>query len=472
MKNLTLANIALSCGGHYHGPEDKKSFTVTDITTDSRKVTPGCLFVAIKGARVDAHDFIPQVIAAGAEAVLSERDLGTVDFPYIQVESSQIAVKGIAEFYLKQLNIPVVGIVGSVGKTSTKEMVFSVLRQKYNVLKTEGNFNNELGVPLTVFRLRDEHRIAVLEMGISDFGEMSRLARITRPDTCIMTNIGDCHLENLHDREGVYKAKSEVFDFMRQEGHVILNGNDALLSAVKEVNGRETIHFGIAGKDSEDLTVFADQVSPMGIKGIRAMFHTPAGNFQAMVPSPGEHSLMNALAATAAGLVYGLTTEEIQAGIASYQAISGRFHVIETENYTIIDDCYNANPVSMKASLSVLAYASGRSVAVLGDMGELGEHEMALHAEVGRFAAENGIDAIYCAGARMKHLADAARVEGEHIPLSGGKRPEICHFEDKAALLEALPDLLKKGDTILVKASHFMGFEEIVKTLENGCSKS
>jgi len=208
MKNLTLENLTKACGGVYFGPSEKLNQEIASITTDSRKAEAGTLFVPIVGERVDAHKFIPQVMEAGALATLSERTLENADFPYIKVESSLQAVKDIAEFYLQQLQIPVVGITGSVGKTSTKEVIASVLKEKYRTLKTQGNFNNELGLPLTVFRLRDEDEIAVLEMGISDFGEMTRLAKIARPDTCVITNIGTCHLENLGDRDGVLKAKN------------------------------------------------------------------------------------------------------------------------------------------------------------------------------------------------------------------------------------------------------------------------
>ena len=237
MKNLTLENIAKACSGTYRGPQEKKKEEVSSVFTDSRKAAAGGLFVAIKGARTDAHDFIDSVMKAGALAALSEKDLGEQEYPYIQVTSTLQAVKDIAEFYLKQLQIPVVGITGSVGKTSTKEMIAAVLSQKYKVLKTQGNFNNELGLPLTVFNLRDDDEIAVLEMGISDFGEMHRLAKIARPDTCVITNIGLCHLEFLKSRDGILKAKTEIFDFLEKDGHVILNGDDDKLVTVREVKG-------------------------------------------------------------------------------------------------------------------------------------------------------------------------------------------------------------------------------------------
>ena len=212
MKNMTLGNIAEACSGTYHGTEEAKEKTITDITTDSRKAGKGSLFVAIKGEKVDAHRFIPAVFEQGALCVICEQAPEQAAGAYILVESSLQAIKDIAEFYRKQLDMKVVGITGSVGKTSTKEMIASVLSEKYRVLKTLGNFNNELGLPLTVFRLREEDEIAVLEMGISNFGEMHRLSKSARPDFCVMTNIGKCHLEFLGDRDGVLSAKSEIFD--------------------------------------------------------------------------------------------------------------------------------------------------------------------------------------------------------------------------------------------------------------------
>ena len=235
MKNMSLEKIAQACGGVYHGSEEMKQSIVESITTDSRQAAKGCLFVAIPGERVDGHDFIPSVFEKGALAVLSEKELENPAGPYIQVASSLEAVKGIAEYYRQQLDIKVVGITGSVGRTSTKEVIASVLAQKYNVLKTLGNFNNELGLPLTVFRLRDEHQIEVLEMGISHFGEMHRLAKVARPDICVITNIGQCHLEFLKDRDGILRAKTEIFDFLKEDGCIILNGDDDKLDTIEEV---------------------------------------------------------------------------------------------------------------------------------------------------------------------------------------------------------------------------------------------
>ncbi len=459
MKNLTLEHIAEVCHGIYHGPVQMKNIEVTSITTDSRKVESGCLFVPIVGTRVDGHNFIEQVMEGGALAALSERELPNAAYPYIQVESSLQAVKDIAAYYLDQLQIPVVGITGSVGKTSTKEMIASVLAQKYRVLKTQGNFNNELGLPLTVFRLREEDEIAVLEMGISDFGEMHRLAAISRPNTCVITNIGTCHLENLGDRDGVFRAKTEVFDHLKENAVVILNGDDDKLRQVSQVQGKAPLFFGLDQSDS----IYADEIESRGLKGISCRIHTPRGTFCVTVPIPGIHMVYNALAGTAVGLTYGMNTDQIRRGIESLQSVSGRFHMIETDDLTIVDDCYNANPMSMKASLGIMKDALNRSVAILGDMGELGKDEIALHEEVGTFAASCGVDVLICVGKLSKYMETAARSAAASL----GTSLTILHFNSCQELEEQLPALLHRGDTVLVKASHFMQFDRLITVLRS-----
>lgn len=454
MKNLTLDNIARVVGGIYHGTAQERSQEVSAITKDSREVTKGCLFVPIAGNRVDGHTFINQVMKQGALCTLSERDLGEVPFSYIRVASSLQAVKDIAEFYLRQLNIPVVGITGSVGKTSTKEMIAAVLEQKYKVLKTQGNFNNELGLPLTVFNLRDNDEIAVLEMGISDFGEMHRLAKIARPDTCVITNIGQCHLENLKTRTGVLKAKTEIFDFLKEDGKIILNGDDDQLTKIRQVHNIQPLFFGIVNQTE----IFADQIENHGLRGISCRIHVGDESFSVLIPIPGQHMVYNALAGTAVGYLHGLSIFQIKEGISNLQPLSGRFHIIESTDYTIIDDCYNASPISMKASLEVLQDALGRKVAILGDMGELGEDEVNLHREVGMFAGACQIDRVIAIGALGQYLAEGVKAMNSDI--------DVFHIESKEAFLHNLGQYIKKGDTLLVKASHFMEFETIVSALQ------
>lgn len=453
MKNMTLRNIAAACKGTYYGPKEALDREISKVVTDSRQVEEGCLFVAIKGERVDAHRFIPQVLGQGAACALTEQKQEHPGGPCILVDSTLQAVKDLAEFYRKQLDIRVVGITGSVGKTSTKEVIASVLSEKYRVLKTLGNFNNELGLPLTIFRLRQEHQVAVLEMGISDFGEMHRLSKIARPDICVMTNIGQCHLENLKDRDGILRAKSEIFDFMAEDGMAVLNGDDDKLSAIEEVKGRRPLFFGIESR--KDL--YADQIEPKGLRGIACRIHMGEEAFSVQIPIPGRHMVMNALAGAAVGQLMGLSSAEIAAGIQKLESLGGRFHMIEREGLLIIDDCYNANPASMKASLDVLKDAEHRKVAILGDMFELGEDTAALHAGVGSHAAANEIDLLICVGEASRHMAEAA--------FETGGCQEVLQVPTLEALLEVLPKLIQKDDTVLVKASHGMHFEKVVERL-------
>ena len=546
MKNLTLRNIALACNGKFIGDPGLLEKEITSVITDSRKAEAGTLFVPIVGERVDGHTFIPQVMEAGALATLSERELPGAAYPYIQVGSSLQALKDLAAFYLEQLDIPVVGITGSVGKTSTKEAIASVLSQKYRTLKTQGNFNNEIGVPLTVFRLREEDEIAVLEMGINHFGEMTRLARIARPDTAVITNIGTAHLEFLGDRDGILRAKTEMLPYVQDNGHIILNGDDDKLVTVKGIKGIEPVFFGLEPNGKN--TVWADEIQSMGLMGTHCRIHileasavvrnegleeeadlgrmdgvslseseaqeeelqdltaldgygrnTDIGiqdgavlteeeeqaeeleelaeldgasadetaapdscdeiSFEVTVPVPGRHMVYNALAATAVGRVYGLSTEQIRAGIEAIETIGGRMNRIRTDRFLIVDDCYNANPGSMKASIDVMKDAGTRRVLILGDMGELGAGEEEMHREVGAFAAASGAQVMLFVGTLAAQMAQGA---GEHV--SEGQ--VIAHFDTTDALINGLQEYVREGDTILVKASRFMKLEQVVAALK------
>lgn len=461
MKNMTLENIEKACGGRYIGTEAEKKTEVLGVVIDSRQVGSGYLFVAIPGEKVDGHKFIPDVFAKGAVAVLSEQQLEDPAGPYILVESTTKALRDLAEYYRKSLDIKVVGITGSVGKTSTKEMIASVLSEKYRVLKTEGNYNNEIGLPLTIFKIRAEHEVAVLEMGISEFGEMHRLATMANPDICVITNIGLCHLENLKTRDGILKAKTESFAHLKKDGIAILNGDDDKLSTVRQVGDKEPVFYGMEEKmeyrEDAKKSVYATGVENLGLYGMQARIHTPEGERDVRIPIPGEHNVYNALAATAVGLSLGLSLDQISSGILKAKTIGGRTNLLNTGSMTVIDDCYNANPVSMKASIDVLATAEGRKIAVLGDMGELGENEKKLHYEVGEYLAKKEIDVLFCAGELSEEIAKAAQKES--------KTCEVYYFKTRDALLEQLLPFLKKGDTVLVKASHFMEYPEIVKAL-------
>lgn len=458
MKNLTLENIAKACRGQLVG---KSGFDEAScVVIDSRKMEPGGVFIATRGERVDGHSFIPKMKEMGAIGVVCEEAPSDCGIPYILVEDSFKALKRIAEFYRQQLTIPIVGITGSVGKTSTKEMIAAVLSEKFYTLKTEGNFNNEVGLPLTILKIKTEHEAAVVEMGISDFGEMHRLSKIAKPDICVITNIGQCHLENLGSREGILKAKSEIFDYMNPKGYVFVNGDDDMLIQVKPKCANAVSHFGLMPENE----IYASDIRNRGLLGSEAVFHIASEVYPVKIPLPGEHMIYNALAAAAVGKGLGLTKEQIQKGIAKVQAVGGRSNVMELPAYTVIDDCYNANPVSMKAAIDLLTMALGRKVAVLGDMFELGEKENVLHGEVGAYAAEKGVDVIICVGALSKYMYEKAK-EHEDNSLRAAQKREIYHFETRDEMLGKIKEIIKHGDNILVKASHGMHFESVVDFL-------
>ncbi len=493
MKELTLENIAKACRGQLHLYEQwAGSKTVSGVVIDSRKVESNNLFVATRGERVDGHSFIPQVWEAGALCVITEEDLETSLFVpdgikgnYIVVESSFQALKDLAKFYRSVLDITVVGVTGSVGKTSTKEMIATVLSKQFCVQKTQGNFNNEVGLPLSIFSLREEHEVAVLEMGISDFGEMTRLSEIAKPDHVVITNIGPCHLEFLGDLDGVLRAKTEIFQNRNPKGAVILNGNDEKLRSIADVDGTKPIFFGSCLTDEEKrsqkehtsdkpLDIFATDIVSFGLEGTGCMVHTPSGDFPVRVPLPGIHMVDNALAATAVGLTLGMDLSAIRDGISSVEGMSGRSHLIHTQDYLLVDDCYNANPKAMRAAIDLIQNAKGRKVAILGDMFELGENSEEMHASVGEYAKDK-VDVLICCGKLSKYMYEAAK-DGKQKTFWFESREELVAEIRRERRIQAAPidwseapeatlGLLENDDTILIKASHGMGFSEVLDAL-------
>ena len=461
MRNMTLEAIAEAVGGKLENTAKVDlSKEATCVVIDSRLIEEGGIFVATKGERVDGHDFIGQVFAKGALGVICEKLPQKPAGPCIVVEDSFEALKKLAKYYRDQLSLKIVGIVGSVGKTSTKEIVASVLSSHYEVLRTEGNYNNQVGVPLTIFKIRDAHEVAVIEMGINNFGEMDSLGRIVRPDIVVFTNIGPCHLEFLGDLDGVLRAKTEVIPHMSATGILVLNGQDEKLALIDgdRALGRLVIKYG---KESKRDDVYASNIENLGLDGSRFTANFPDdSHYEMTVPLPGYHMVDNAIAAAAVGYLLGLNLEEIRRGLSGAQPLSGRGHIIHSQYYTIVDDCYNANPKSMCAAIDTLGYALGRKVAILGDMFELGEESDKLHGEVGDYAASHGVDSLIFVGASAKHMYERARLHED---------VEIRYYPNKELLIGALSDdtkdILRKGDTILVKASHGMGFSEVVDFL-------
>ena len=441
MQHLTPSVLRDITGGESAG--ELPAGEVTAIVTDSRAVKPGCLFAAIAGARADGHDYIASAAEQGALCALGERFV-KADIPQTKVPDTQAALRAIAAFYRSLFSIPFVGVTGSVGKTTAKEMIWAVLSTRLRTLKTEKNFNNELGVPLTLFRLRKEHEAAVVEMGISAFGEMTRLADMVHPGIAVFTTIGDAHLEFLKDRAGVLRAKTELLAAMPEDGIVIANGDDPLLREFSF--GRRTLLFGMG----EGCHIRATEVRA-GETGMEFTLLAGDRKIPVHVPAFGQYMVYAALMGAAVGLELGLTDGEIAAGIAAYETVGSRGRLLRGNGITVLDDCYNANPTSCRAALESLAALAGRPVAILGGMLELGEKAPALHRALGEYAAELGVSVIAC-GELSRNTAEGAGCMG-------------CWFPDMEALLAALPELIMPGDSVLVKASHAMNFEAVVKAL-------
>ena len=454
---LTLKQIAEACCGDLeHGDGD---FAVSEIFTDSRKICEGSLFIALRGEKFDGHDFVESSFGKGAAACIVDKEFcNTKANTVIVVEDTYKALRDIAAYYRNRFEIPSVAITGSVGKTSTKDMVSCVLANQYNVLKTEGNFNNEIGLPLTAFRLDNSVDIAVFEMGMSGFGEISRLTHIASPETAIITNIGMSHIEHLGSQENILRAKLEVIEDMPfGDGTVILNGDDPFLQSVVGTLKYETLTYGIENdkcdvvatnirKDSEG-TVF-----DVKIEGV---------SYRVCVNVPGVHHVYNALAAILTGLKYNMTVEAIIDGISKFQPQGMRQNIEKLNRFVIIKDCYNASPTSMKSGLEVLGVALPlnveqpcRKVAVLADMLELGDYSEKAHYDVGAMVAEYNTDCFVAIGPHSDMMAKGAADNGMDSAA-------IYTFGNNGSAKGKIMDILKANDVILFKGSRGMKLEEI-----------
>lgn len=446
MRNMTLIHAARACGGRLCGVYDPNT-PLGRVVIDSRAVEPGDLFVAYKGEKADGHDYIAAAFDRGAACCLAERIPAGETRPILLVENVQTALEQIAAAYRETLSIPVIGITGSVGKTSAKEMIAAVLEQRLRVLKTDKNLNNQIGVPMTVSRIEPGHQAAVVEMGISDFGEMRTLARIVRPTIAVFTVIGHAHLEFLHDREGVFRAKTEMLEAMDENGLVLVNGDDDLLQKLQ--CRQKFLRFGLG----EDCDIRARDARVDAKGHTDCVIEYGPRRLPVHIPAFGQHMVYAALEGAAVGFVLGLSDEEIARGIAHYETVGRRAAVTETGKLTLVDDCYNANPDSVKCGVDSLLELPGRHVCIMGDMLELGPQERAMHRDVGAYAAERGIDLVLCSGPLGAEIAAGAGERGRW-------------FAAREELIAALPELIREGDRVLVKASRAMRFEEIAEALK------
>lgn len=425
---------------------------INRVSIDSRDVDENTLFFAIKGERFDGHDFINDVAEKGVGAIVSHKAV-ECSAPVILVPDTKQAFLDFASYYrMSMKKLLVVGLTGSVGKTTTKEMTACVLGQKNKTLKTEGNLNNEIGMPRTLFRLDETHGSAVIEMGMDNAGQISALSKSCKPDCAIITNVGVSHIENLGSRDGILKAKLEILDGLPKGAPLFLNGDNDKLSTVKN-DDYKVIFFGIENKNCD---VLAEDIKEIGLS---TEFTAVKGDIKQKItiPTVGIHNVYDALSAFAVGLEYGISTEDIANGLRNYEPSGMRQRIKDANGITVIEDCYNASPDSQKAGLnSLLKIAKGRKIAVLGDMLELGSYSETAHRNVGEYAAECEIDMLFTYGKESEFMADSAKKAGLKAVFS---------FTDKSELTKALENELKNGDTVLFKASRGMKLEEIFETL-------
>ena len=447
MMPLTVQTICAAVGGTVL---QSSGAAVRDVTTDSRRVPQEALFIPLVGERFDGHAYIEKALEAGAAGCLTAKTPEAL-LPgkfYIRVPDTRLALKALAAWYRGQFRLPVVQVTGSVGKTTTKEMIAAVLTQKYETLRTEGNLNNDIGAPLTLLRLMPEHEAAVIETGMNHFGEIRYLGEMVRPDIAVITNVGDAHIENLgNTRQGILQAKCEIFENLTPEGVAVLNGDDELLNTV--TLPQTILRCGVG----DGCGVRVTDIDDRGLEGVACTVAIEGEHYRLTTSAPGRYMIYPMAMAAAIGRRLGLTGEEITAGVAAYTTVGSRMHLIRLPGERlVIDDCYNANPQSMAEGLRMLAASPAQHrVAVLGDMGELGQLTVQAHRDMGALTRRLGLTAV-AVGEKMHALTETD--------------PQAQWFATVEEAMPAIRQLFTPGTAVLVKASHAMHFERIVKELE------
>ena len=444
MIKLTVEEVARLAGGTAYG-----SGEVVSVAIDSQKVIPGSLYIAIKGQRLDGHAFIREACERGASAVMAHEECDCA-VPVVRVDDTTKALLRFAGAYRDMFSPFLIGLTGSVGKTTTKDMTYCALSESRNTIKTDGNLNNHIGMPLNLLRLDETVEAAVIEMGMSARGEISRLTRAAKPDAAIITNIGISHIGLLGSRQEILNAKMEIVEGMKPGGTLILNGDDDMLSTVKEPEGIKTVRYSLLG----DADV-SGRIQREGDNHSEVRIKTASGEYDMIVPAGGRHNVYNALGAFTAALVAGSSPEDAIRGIGNFRTAAMRQSVYEKRGVTVIEDCYNAAPDSMSAALSLLSKTGkGRRIAVFSDMVELGDYSAAAHERVGREAASVA-DLLMIYG----QFSGDYRRGFESVP---ERRGSVEIFPDKAALTDALKNTLRDGDTVLFKASRAQRLEEVI----------
>ena len=439
MARFTIHELLSATGGTLYAPSDFGDPVVDGLTIDTRVLTPGMAYVAIRGGVFDGHRFIPNAMEKGAVLSISDTD---VPFPHIRVENTVLAYQNIAKMHRERFDIPVVCITGSVGKTTTKEMVKTVLETTFRTHATAGNLNNQTGVPTTVLAINETDQVSVMELGTNHFGEIDAIARVAQPTICLFTNIGEAHIEFFGSREGIFRGKTEMLRHMRPGGTVIANGDDDLLRTIPGA-----ITYGL----SEGVDVRAVDLKEDGLAGVSFTAELFGKRLPVVMHVAGRHMVQNALAALTVAHLLHVPDDAALLALAAFLPGAGRSDVIRTDRFTIIDGSYNCNPTSMEAALDVLHAAEGRKICVFGDMLELGENAPAYHARIGAYAKRLGVDRMLTVGALAKNAAFDPNDAYETIDM----------------LLSALPSVLEGGDTVLVKASFGMHLNVVVDAIKN-----
>ncbi|SCJ97147.1 UDP-N-acetylmuramoyl-tripeptide--D-alanyl-D-alanine ligase [uncultured Eubacterium sp.] len=454
MNEITIAEIEkATCGTLIAGCRDHR---INNVCTDSRKAREGDLFVPIVGEVHDAHKFIPQVIEKGCGALLTAEESAASweGCDVVLVEDTTKAIQALASYYLEKLKLKKIAVTGSVGKTSTRDMVYYVLSEKYRTGKTAGNFNNDIGVPLTIFSFDDSMEAAVLEVGMDHAGEIHRLVDIIRPDIGIITNVGISHIENLGSREGILQAKLEIADYFDAGNTLVINQSNDMLGSAALPDTYTVLRVGL----EEEAQFYVHDVEDYGEAGICYDLTADGKDYKIKLGIPGAHNAVNSALALAAAVKVGVTIEEGIAGLAKIQLTDNRLTIREIRGIKIIDDTYNAAPDSMKSAINTLVNTSGtRKIAILGGMNELGPDSPIYHQEVGRYAGEKKIDLLITVGEKARDIAKGGMETLE--------RKKVMHFDTKEQLYEQLDNMFAEGDIIIVKASRSMEMEQVVERI-------